>query len=224
MVISISGDIKRDDVIKKMKNAFGAMARGASPRLEARKPALTGIKERTVTMDREESLVLTGFITVPLGDPDRYAFETLGSLLSGQSGRMFRELRDKRYLAYALGCAQRWGVDTGYFVFYVATTKERISEAKRSLAGLIADIRKSGVPAGELEVSKRELVSERKTALQTNEFVSFQGALDELYGLGHDTIYKYEEMVNKVTAQDIKRIADKYFNPDAHAETIVTPE
>ncbi|MBN1527179.1 MAG: insulinase family protein, partial [Candidatus Omnitrophica bacterium] len=199
MVISISGDIKRDYVINKMKGAFGAMARATSPRPDAPKAALTGVKERTITMDREESLVLTGFLTVPLGDPDRYVFEALGSLLSGQSGRMFRELRNKRYLAYALGCAQRWAVDAGYFVFYVATKKEKIAETKRSLAGIIEDIRKNAPPAGELEVSKRELVSERKTALQTNEFVSFQAALDELYGLGHDTILKYEEMVDKVT-------------------------
>lgn len=225
MVISISGDIRREDVKKKMEKAFGPMAKAPQPQLAARRPpAVRGIKERAVSMDREESLILRGFLTVPLGDPDRYSFEALGSLLSGQSGRMFKELRDKRYLAYALGCAQRWGVDTGYFAFYVATTKDRIGEAKQSLAGLIADIRKNGVPAGEAEVSKRQLVSERKTALQTNEFVSFQAALDELYGLGYDTMYKYEEMVGKVSAQDIKRIAEKYFTPDVYAEVIVTSE
>ena len=69
---------------------------------------------------------------------------------------------------------------------------------------------------------RRELVSARRIAAQTNSFYSMNAALDELYGLGADNVYKYESGIEKVTSPDVKRVAEKYLNPKVCAEVIIS--
>ena len=75
----------------------------------------------------------------------------------------------------------------------------------------------------ELDSAKREIISGYKMLMQTNGSYSFQSALDELYGLGYDNLYKYEENINKVTKEDVKRAADKYLDLNAYTEVVVGP-
>jgi zinc protease len=173
-------------------------------------------------MNKEESLVLMGFVTAPLKDPDRYAIEVMGSVLSGTSGRLFEELRNRQSLAYALGCVQKHALDTGFFAFYVATTKDKLEASGIALTGEMNRIRGSEVPEEELESAKRELISSRRIAGQTNSFFSFNTAMDELYGLGAENVYNYEKEIEKVTSQDVKRVAEKYLDPDSYAEVVIS--
>ena len=80
----------------------------------------------------------------------------------------------------------------------------------------------SEVPEEELESAKRELISSRRIAGQTNSFFSFNTAMDELYGLGAENVYNYEKEIEKVTSQDVKRVAEKYLDPDSYAEVVIS--
>jgi predicted Zn-dependent peptidase len=53
--------------------------------------------------------------------------------------------------------------------------------------------------------------------MQSNAFVSMASALDELYGLGHDDVFRYASAIEKVTAQGLVSAAKKYFTPGACA-------
>jgi len=167
---------------------------------------------------------LAGFETVDLKSPDRYALDVLGSILSGQSGRLFDTLRGKQSLAYTLGCVQRLGLDTGFLVLYVATTKDKIAQSKRALLNQIKDIKQRMVDDAELISAERELCTNYQLGTQTNMFFSSTTALDELYGRGYDNLYRYEGEINKVTKDDVKRVADKYLNLNAYAEVVVAPK
>ncbi len=224
IVISISGDIDKADLLKKISGLFKDMKRRDIPPSPATVKQISGVKARKISMDRDQSLLLNGFLTCGIRSDDRYPIDVICSILSGNSGRLFTELRDKMSLAYTLGCAPRFSMETGYLTFYVATTKEKLEESRRALLGQINAIRNAVVTDAELELAKRERLTGYEIDMQTNDFVSFQSAIDELYGIGHDNIFKYKEAISKVSKLDIKASADKYLDPGSCAEIEISPK
>lgn len=224
MVISISGDISAKQAMDKLKAAFSGMK---SSGIKIQKPDIRvndRIKSQRLYMEREESLVTLGFRTVDMKSPDRYPLAVLGSVLSGSSGRLFNELRGRLSLAYNLGCAQRLALNAGYMVLYVATTKDRIPDVRRGLFTQIEEVSRKYVGDEELAMAKRELCTDYRIKAQTNDFFSYTSALDELCGLGYDNLYKYDREIEKITKEDVKRVAGKYLDPKTCAEVVVSPE
>jgi len=223
MVLSVSGDINTEESLAMIKAKFSDLVPKKTGIQIPEGPRLTRSEARVIKMDKEQSLILLGFETTSVKGADRYALEVLGSVLSGNSGRLFDELRNRLALAYALGCAQKLGLGRGYFAFYIATTKENSVRARKALMDEIDKIRRGGVTDEELALAKRELAVSRQVARQANDFYSLVSALDELYGLGYDNLYQYDAGIEKVSKEDVKAALQKYFSPDARAEVSISP-
>lgn len=224
MAISISGDIDKTRIQKMVTGMFSDMGRSGqrmkAPDFPGRSPGAT---VENITMKRDESLVMSGFRSATLKDPERFAMEVAASVMSGQSGRMFDDLRDKHSLAYSLGCFQKSSMSTGFFVFYAATSKERISEVRKAIAKHILTLRSSPVSDDELLKAKREIMTGYRIALQSNDYISLNAALEELCGAGCESLFSYGDDIKRVSADDVKRCAAKYLGPDALVEAIVSP-
>ena len=223
-VISVSGDIDPEKIFKKVETLFGDSQKSDSgkilPPTQAACPATT----QTIKMDKAQALLMLGFKTVAIDSPDRYSLDLLSGLLSGASGRLFIGLREKSALAYTMGSAQKLGIDTGFILFYAATTIDKLGPAKKILFGEIEALRKAVVTEDELNAAKRELICAHKILMETNAANSFHTALDELYGLGYDNLYKFENEINKITKDDIKRVANKYLDLNSCAQVIIEPD
>lgn len=223
MVIAVSGDIDLQAIRTECMKLFGDL-HGTASTVPAPAPATArAASARSIPMDKEEALVLVGFRTVPLADPDRYAIDVAGSLLSGQSGRMFLEMRDRMSLAYALGCAQKFSLKTGYFAFYVATAPDKVGDVRKELLSQIAAVRTGRASADELELAKRELLMRHRIDLQSNEYVASNGALEELCGTGSDAIFTYDRAIGSVSADDVARACERYLDPGLAAEITIIP-
>lgn len=223
MALSVSGDINIDETLAMIKAKFSDLS-PKKPQIEVPEGSrLTKSETMPIQMDKAESLILLGFETTSVKGSDRYVLEVLGSVLSGHSGRLFDELRNRLALAYALGCAQKLGLGRGYFAFYIATTKENSERARKALEDEIDKVRRNGVTDEELALAKRELRVTRQVARQENGFYSLSAALDELYGLGYDNLYRYDAAIEKVSKEEVKAAAQKYFDPAACAEVVISP-
>jgi len=221
MVIAVSGDVEVEETCGKLKNLFKGMARRDVKVAARPQPVMISAKVKNAEMYREESLVLIGFLTVGVKDADRFPLDVLGSVLSGQSGRLFRDLRDTQALAYTLGCAQMLGPDTGYMVFYAATTGENIERTRKELLKEIKMVRDNPPGEEELRMAKAELVNRRNVTMQSNFFFAFEGALAEISGLGYESLYRYKEDIETVTREDLRRVALSYLDPDKRAEVLI---
>jgi len=221
MVISVSGDVKNDEATGKLKEVFVNLM-GINTQIKMPEVSkLNNEKIRTLEMDKEESLVLVGFLSTSLKDPDRYALDVMASILSGQTGRLFDVLRDKLSLAYTLGCVQKLALNAGLTAFYIATSKENIEKSDETLKEQLEGIRHQLAGDKEFRAAKNELVSADRLKKQTNTFFATTSALDELYGLGYDNLYKYESEIEKVTPEDVRKAADKYLDLKSSAEVII---
>ena len=224
MIISVSGDIEPKSVVNKIETLFGDLIKRDVTGLSKTMASFDKVKTQNIEMDKEQSLLLIGFKTVSINDPDRYPLQVLSSIFSGSGGRLFMSLRDRLGLAYTLGCEQKQGMDTGFMLFYVATTKPKLQQSKKLLFDEINSVRENMVTDEELNSAKKELISSHSVFMQTNAANTFKSALDELCGIGYDSMYKYEEEIGRVKKEDIKRVADKYLTPNAYAEIVIQPE
>ncbi|MFA6321493.1 MAG: pitrilysin family protein [Candidatus Omnitrophota bacterium] len=224
MIVSISGDFEPDEMAGKLTKAFNTLKSRNVPAVNFSHKPSDDITVKIIAMDKEQSFAALGFATVSIKSPDRYALEVLGSVLSGYSGRLFDSLRNKLPLSYALGCVQKQTPYSGLFALYAATTKENIRLAEEGLVLQMMNLRSEGITEEELVSAKRELSTDHAMDMQTNEYFSQTTAIDELYGLGYDNILRYDKEISKVTVEDVKRVVNKYFDPGAYSEVIISSE
>src|SRR5215475_5731226 len=110
--------------------------------------------------------MVVGFPGLTIDDPDRFPLEVLSTILSGQGGRLFVELRDKKGLAYRISAFSLEGVDPGYFAVYMATSPENLDVAVTGSQEELAKIREKSVTKQELERAKKYLVGTHEISLQ----------------------------------------------------------
>ena len=84
-------------------------------------------------------------------------------------------------------------------------------------------MKEEGLTEEEVERAKRYLIGNFEIGLQTNGAQANQFSLDELYGLGFDHYQRFPHEIQKVSKEDVHRVAEKYFKLEAHAMAIIRP-
>lgn len=226
MIIAIVGDVNEKDVLNTVEKYFGKMEkRGFSPPLVKSEPAPDSI--RMMTLDQKEKAqthIILGFQAPTLRDPDQYPFEVLNAILSGQGGRLFVELRDKKSLAYTVTSFLTFGLEPGFFGVYIACAPEKQSEAVEGIKEQLALVLKDGITGDELKRAQNYLVGNFEIGLQQNSSQAAKVAFDELYGIGWDEYKRYPKQIYSVTNDDVMRVARKYINLNKYTIAVVKPE
>ena len=225
MVISVAGDIDTEKTLGVLEKLFGSMKKGGFEKTRPpRESALSAARETVeFEKDKAQTHIIAGFHAPGFKSRDCYAFEVLNSVLSGQGGRLFIELRDKKSLAYAVTSFYVPGMEGGYFGVYIGTAPQKEKEALGAIKEQLQLVLK-GVGEQELERAKNYIVGSFEIGLQRNSAQASTVAFDELYGIGTYEYRKFPEKILAVTADDVARVARKYINPEAAAVAIVKPE
>ncbi|MCG2708833.1 MAG: insulinase family protein [Thermodesulfovibrionales bacterium] len=225
-VIAVSGDIKADEIIKKIKASFGSIPPASSRRVVTSKE--TEQKgERRISLKREAELpyIITVYHTPSFPHPDSYALEVLGMILSGgKSSRLYRSIVYEKKLAIGAS-ADYSGFHKGPFLFLFAATAAPGKDIKDVENALYAEI----------EQIKKELPSEREVQKAKNQ-------IEASFVMGQDSIYfqaqiagmfemlgswklkeQYLENIRKTTPEDVSRAAKKYLHEDNRTLGILIP-
>ncbi len=211
MVLSVVGDVEAEHVREVVAGLFGDW-RGSPakpPDIPAQRPPRRVVQVSKARDARHQVNLLIGFPGTRLTDPDRYALDVLDAALSSQGGRLFVRLRDQLSLAYSVSCFSQEGIEPGSFGVYIATSPEKRGQAVSELLAQLAQARQGLGPA-ELERAKRFVIGTYEIGLQGNSAQAAQMGLDELYGLGCDYASRYVAAIERVTPEDVRRVADKY--------------
>ena len=224
MVLTVVGDVDGEQVIHAVKKGLGDLKRGTFVSHSIpQEPPLQKIRRSEIYKIKEQSHFILGFLGTTLQHKDRYALEVLDAALSGQGGRLFYELRDKESLAYALAFMAQTNVDTGYIGVYMATHPDKLEVAIDGVLRELKKVREEGLTEKEVERAKKYLIGNFEIGLQTNGAQANQFSLDELYGLGFDHYQKYTQEIEKVSREDVHRVAKHYFNLEAYAIAVIRP-
>ncbi len=227
LVLAISGDVKAEETKDLVVSLFGDWLAAKSPAEQEIEedilpPArLTEEKTREIIRDKEQVHLVIGFLGTTLEDPDRFGLEVLDTILSGQSGRLFSELRDKQSLAYSLSSFTLFGLDTGAFGIYIGTSPEKKDQAIISVWHELNTIRQTEVKEDELNRAKNILISQYELAMQTHSAQALELGLNETYGLGHDYGNRYIKAIKEIDAEKVLEVARKYILPEAYVMVAV---
>jgi zinc protease len=227
LVLAVAGDVKAKDVFDKINRLFGAWPKGDGEgeklRFAAPSPPARPIIS-TLARDKEQVHIVIGFLGSTLTSPDRYALEVVDTVLSGQSGRLFTQLRDKQSLAYSLSSFSLLGLDTGSFGIYIGTSPDKKKEAIASVWHELNRIRQTRITKEELDKAKNLILGQYDLSLQTNSAQALDMALSETYGLGQDFGNRYAQAINQITADEVMKAAAKYIQPEHFVEIKVGAE
>jgi zinc protease len=155
---------------------------------------------------------------------DRAALEVLASLLSGQGGRLFLELRDRQGLAYQVGAYSLDGIEPGYFAVYLSTSPEKVQTSLSAIGEQLRRLRDRPVSAADLKRVQRYLVGSYEISLQRRATLASLLAFNECYGLGYQAYLRYVDQVMAVTVEKLQQVARKYLDDRKRVLAVVKPE
>jgi len=227
IILSFIGDFDSAKLEKKLRDTFSSWKRGpqvAKPDAsqQTAKPGVYFIAKENVTQ-ANIAMVHAG---TTRNNPDYPALVVMNEIFSGGfSGRLMQTLRSQRGLTYGVG----GGVGTpwdypGLFRVQMATKSETTLEAIDAMRGEVRRLINDPVTAAELSLAKESILNAYVFTMDTRDKALGQRVLLELYGFPADYFEKYPSLIEKVTAEDVQRVARKYVHPDALAVLVVGNE
>lgn len=223
MAIGIVGKVRAEEIIPKMEDRFGGMPPGArAPIVPAPLEAPTQIRRVEKQGGQQQANVLLAVPGPPAGDDDWYAFVVLDNLLGLPSGRIATEIREKRGLAYAAGSGLIAFTDAAAWVAGAGTDPENVEQVIILLVTEMARIRQQPVSEEELAAAvgnlRGGLILSDESNLARAERIA-ERALSGLEEAEGTTLERLEQ----VTAEDVARVARKYFLLDRYVLVVVKP-
>lgn len=226
LTLCVVGQVDVPQVIRMVERRIGSVAAhpdaGAFERPGPPVP-LTGPQSVLEARDKQQAHMVLGFLGVRMNDPARPALEVLASVLGGQSGRLFLELRDRQSLAYAVSAFSLEGVDPGYFCVYIGTAPEKLEQAERGFRAELQKVLDEEITAEELSRARRYLVGSHEISLQRKASRAGAMALNEAYGLGYDEHARYASRIEAVTAAEVREVAQRVIRFDAAVRSVIAP-
>jgi zinc protease len=218
-VIGIVGDGDPDALAELASRQFGELGQGKTPRLASpRWPSqlTTSLEWR----DKAQTAIALLFPGPTRGDEDRFAASILATVASGLGGRFFDELRDKQSLCYTVMAFASARRAAGTFGAYIATSPEKEEAARAGLLGEFQRFRTEPVTEEELERAQTYAIGVYAIQQQSGGSVLSDVIDTWLFGELRD-LELFDERIRAVTAERIRHVADRYFDPERRVEGIV---
>lgn len=171
-----------------------------------------GAEMRMMAEAETQPQVEIRYHTVGFQHKDSYALDVMSSILNGRTGRLYKDMVEGTKVASSAGAQQDSRKYAGAFSFEAETKGE--STPVQLEEGWYAELKKlqtEAVPAEELQKVKNQAMADSYRRLQSNFFLLIQLAQAEALG-DWSEINKESAKVQAVTAEDIKRVANQYFD------------
>jgi predicted Zn-dependent peptidase len=226
MNITVVGDINKDQIKQAFEAKFGNIEKTNA---EASQLEPTVIKEsKIVTIaknDAAQAQIFQGWIAPEVTHEDSAAITVLNTILgsSGLSSRLFLELRDKKGLAYHVRSTYEPLKYSGNFTIFIATAPVNINTSIEGFKTEIGKLQDILVETKELEDAKNNILGKRAFFHETNANQANYLGYYDIIGLGADYDIKIQEKIKKVTANDIREVANKYLSQNSIL-SILAPE
>ncbi|HEY7364398.1 MAG TPA: pitrilysin family protein [Methylomirabilota bacterium] len=214
MVLTVSGQVKADEVLAEARRLFAALPRGGAV-VEPNHPRPVPAARRIVVeQPAQQAQILAGGLAPSLDHPDHAAVKVLATLLGGgMAGRLFAELRDRQALAYTANAYYEAVREPGVLVLYLGTAPQNVERAEAALLREVERVRTQAVSADELARAKGYLLGNYAMDRRTNARQAWYMSFYETQGVGQQFPERYRRAVEAVTAADVLRVARACLDP-----------
>jgi zinc protease len=172
---------------------------------------------------RNQSHLFMIFPTVGFGNADEPGLELMQNILTGQSGLLFRDLRDEQGLGYTVTAIPWRAANAGLLIFYIGTEPDKMRQAEEGFRKVIADLREGMLPEEELERGKNQMEGDYFRGHQTLASRSSEAAMLTVLHRPLDAARTLIENARGVDAAKLRELARTYLEPDKAYIVKVTP-
>lgn len=225
-VFTVAGDIEPERGLAMVQAAFGtpSLATLPPPAAPAADPAPPQRRVLRLARDRAQAHLVYGFSGCTFLEERRFGLEVLATVLAGQSGRLFLELRDRQSLAYSVTASSVEGVEPGYFAVYMGTSPEKLDQAIAGVEEQLDRLRQQPPTVEELARTQRYLIGAHAIGLQRVGARASIMAFNEVYDVGYQAHLDYARRIEAVTAAELLACAQEVLIPQRAVLAIVAPE
>jgi zinc protease len=208
--VAVVGDVDAATLGRLLDQTFGALpAKGELTPIadiEASKPP----QRFFIPLEVPQTVVTFGGPGIRRDDPKFMAAYVVNHILgSGSSSRLYREVREKRGLAYSVSEYLLWMEHSALFVGNTATRADRAGESVDAIEKEVRRMAEEGPTRQELDEAKSYLKGSQMLALDTSSKLASALLQYQIDKLGIDYIERRNSIVDAVTLDDGKQAAKR---------------
>ncbi|HUK30352.1 MAG TPA: pitrilysin family protein [Candidatus Acidoferrum sp.] len=217
-ILGISGDVHASDLVPKLTKWFAAWQQTGA-KLDPPATAKAVTVGKVLLVDRPGSVQTTlqmGNISVDRRDPDYIALTVLDRIFGGSgASRLFRIIREEKGFTYNPYSRFSGTLIPGTWVAGCDCRTEVTDPAMAEFLNQIKVLRDYKIPADELEDAKRGVIAGFALQLEQPAAVLNNAITLKVYGFPADYWDTYPAKVEAITADELQRVARKYYSPEA---------
>jgi zinc protease len=209
--VAVVGDVDPATLGSLLDKTFGGLPGKASltpvADIEAAKPP----QREFIPLDVPQTVVTFGGPGFKRDDPNFMAAYVVNHILGGGglSSRLYKEIREKRGLAYSISESLLWMNHSGVSVGSTGTRADRAGETLQAIDAEIRRMAEEGPTQQELDQAKSYLKGSQMLALDTSSKLASAMLQYQLDKLPIDYIEKRNAIVDAVTLDDAKKAAQR---------------
>jgi len=219
-VVVAVGNLEHNNVQDLLERALAGSPHNGSPADQSPPTVATVVQVRKKEL--EQSHIVFGTEALPQHHPERYAGYALNTTLGGSmSSRLFQNVREKRGLAYSVFSGLSAYQDSGALSIYAGCANEAVAELIDVVVAEIRQMKAGGLDSIELRRAKDHLKGSLMLGLESTSSRMSHLARQEMY---REQTYGLDEMlaaIERVTAEDVLRLADRFFTDGSLAVTVL---
>ncbi len=170
----------------------------------------------------EQVHLCLGVPSYPMPHDDRFTCYVLNTLLGGgMSSRLFQNIRERQGLAYAVFSELNPYRDTGCLSIYAGTSIESARRVVESILKEFKLLKNERITEEELRRAKDHLKGSLMLSLESTSSRMSNLARQEMYFHRFFTLDELVESIERVTAEDVQRISQTFFDQKHIALTVL---
>jgi len=219
-VVVAVGNLEHDHVQGLLERALAHIPHTGSE--AAHSPPVIAPTIQIRKKELEQSHVVFGTPALPQHHPERYAGYALNTTLGGSmSSRLFQNVREKRGLAYAVFSGLSAYQDAGALSIYAGCGNDVVAELIDVVVAEIRQMKAGGLDPIELRRAKDHLKGSLMLGLESTSSRMSHLARQEMYRDRTDGLDEMLAAVERVTAEDVLRLANRFFANGSLAVTVL---
>ena len=219
-VIGIVADIDVKEAADLVARELDALTVKKSPKVgKPRWPK--SVKIAAESRDKAQTAIALAFPAPPRTDDSRFAAALIATVASGLGGRFFDELRDRQSLAYSVQAAVSEKRMAGMFLSYIATSPEKEGVARNGLLAEFEKLCDQPVTVAELTSAKEYVVGSHAISQESGGALLGEMLDAWMFGRGLGELLEHDTRVRAVTAEQMRDLARKHFDPQRRVEGII---
>ena len=223
MVIAIAGDVTLEQAIDRVNKAFAGIPKGKLPfNRGVPDEKLDRSKFHASEADIRAAYLMVGWLAPGATSTDYPAMTVASAALGGGKGSvMFRELRQKRGMGYDLGTLYPRLKNQSHLLAYIITDPFKtagfsanpnlaIEEVRTALLEQVNQLSKKPLSPEDLQRAKGYAIGTYSLSHQHLLERASELAWLETIGAGYEMYKSFADQVDKVTAEEVQRVANTY--------------